>query len=367
MLTIRGLSPSTLARLSWPRSTLPARPLHVLVCIADHFEPKRQTNSKAVAADRVLRWVREYPAAVARFGDSRGRPPQHTFFYPAEEYEPELLESLATLCRQGLGEVEVHLHHDRDTSDGLRQQLLTFTSALYETHGLLARDAAGRITYGFIHGNWALDNSRPDGRWCGVNNELSVLIETGCYADFTMPSAPAACQTRTINSIYYAQDDPLRPKSHDIGTRARVSAEQPADSLLMIQGPLTLNWNRRKYGLLPGIDNGELTGHNPPTLARFWNWLAADVHVAGQPDWRFIKLHTHGAWEANTGMLLGEPMQAFHQSLREFADRSDWFHYYYVTAREMAAAVHALEESKAWPDDSLRHCVGRALHEVSGA
>src|SRR5258707_498316 len=71
--------------------------------------------------------------------------------------------------------------------------------------------------YAFIHGNWALDNSRPDGRWCGINNELDVLRETGCFADFTLPSAPSPCQTSTINRIYYAVDDPKRPKSHDTG------------------------------------------------------------------------------------------------------------------------------------------------------
>ena len=76
-------------------------------------------------------------------------------------------------------------------------------------HGLLACDRrTGRPAYGFIHGNWALDNSRPDGRWCGVNNELDVLRETGCYADFTFPSAPSPTQPRKINSIYYAVDDP---------------------------------------------------------------------------------------------------------------------------------------------------------------
>ena len=70
-----------------------------------------------------------------------------------------------------------------------------------ERHGLLSRDRyTGEVGYGFIHGNWALDNSRPDGRMCGVDNELDVLRETGCYADFTLPSAPSPTQTRKINS-----------------------------------------------------------------------------------------------------------------------------------------------------------------------
>ena len=83
--------------------------------------------------------------------------------------------------------------------------MLAFKELLADRHGLLARRRdTGELPYGFIHGNWALDNSRPDGRCCGVNNELAILRETGCYADFTLPSAPSPAQTAKINSIYYA-------------------------------------------------------------------------------------------------------------------------------------------------------------------
>src|SRR5262249_33803104 len=152
---------------------------------------------------RVERWVRDYPRRLGRFRDSDGRPPRHTFFYPPEEYAEEYLDGLAGLCRAGFGEVEVHVHHDRDTEEGLRATLLAYKDLLATRHGLLSRRrATGELVYGFIHGNWALCNSRPDGRWCGVNNELRILRETGCYADFTMPSAPSATQTRKINSLY---------------------------------------------------------------------------------------------------------------------------------------------------------------------
>jgi hypothetical protein len=162
-----------------------------------------------------------------------------------------------------------------------------------------------------------------------------------------MPSAPALCQTQTINSIYYATDDPRRPMSHNRGVPARVGGVPPPESLLLIQGPLMLNWRRRKYGLLPSIVNGDLTPLRPPTLARLWQWLSAGVCVGGRPDWRFVKLHTHGAVDSNANMLLGEPMHQFHTALAAFAAEHDWFHYYYVTAREMAELVHAIERGEA--------------------
>lgn len=309
--------------------------IHLLLCVADHYEPGWGDASAATARARVQRWLRQYPRLFGELRDSDGRPPQHTFFYPIEQYAPELLDGLAELCRAGFGEVEVHLHHDHDTAAALRQKLLDFKHLLAERHGLLARHRdTGELSYGFIHGNWALDNARPDGRWCGVNNELDVLRETGCYADFTMPSAPAPAQTRKINSIYYAVDDPLHPMSHDTGLDAG-TAPPLEKSLLLIQGPLLLDWRRRKWGLLPRLENGCLQFSQPPTLERLRLWVLARVQVAQRPDWYFVKLHTHGATERNQAVLLDAPMVRFHRALAEYAAIHPRFHVHYVTSREM--------------------------------
>src|SRR5262249_11774740 len=184
---------------------------------------------------RVARWVEEYPRLFGGFRDSDGRPPRHTFFYPMEKYDAEHIEALAGLCRAGFGEVEIHLHHDGDTAATLRDKLLAYKEVLAQRHGLLARHrATGEAAYGFIHGDWALDNSGPGGRCCGVTGELDVLRRTGCYADFTLPAAPEPAQTRKINSIYYAAGDPRRPKSHDRGTDVR-AAPAPATALMLNQ------------------------------------------------------------------------------------------------------------------------------------
>ena len=312
-------------------------PTHVLLCIADHYEPRWGEAPSDVARSRVQAWAREYPRLFSGFRDSDGRPPRHTFFFPAEEYEPEHLDALASLCRAGFGEVEVHLHHDGDTSANLRKTLLEFKETLSRRHGLLARDPqTGEPVYAFIHGNWALDNSRPDGRWCGVNDELDALRETGCYADFTMPSAPSPTQTRTINSLYYAVDDPDRPKSHDRGI-ALGSAPRPERSLMMIQGPLTLDWKRRR------VENGCIQGNQPAHIDRLDAWISAGVRVPSRPDWFFVKLYTHGATEENQHALLGPPMVAFHQGLARRAKSDPSFHFHYVTAREMYNLARAAE------------------------
>jgi hypothetical protein len=331
---------------AWPKRRLPRgdEQVHLLLCIADHYEPFFGPVSREQALARVSRWVDEYPKRFSRLRDSDGRPPRHTFFYPIEQYDAEILDMLAELCRQGFGEVEVHLHHDHDTAANLRRTLTEYCARLADRHGLLARDRrTGGIQYGFVHGDWALDNSRPDGHCCGVDNELEVLRQTGCYADFTLPSAPSPTQTRTINTIYYARGVSGRSRSHESGIPAGTGAA-PSESLLLIQGPLVFNWRQRKWGLLPRLENGCLQASQPPDIARLPSWLRTRVQVPARSDWYFVKLHAHGAPEDSHATLLGEPMVRFHNALARFAERNVAFHYHYVTAREMCNLVHAAED-----------------------
>jgi hypothetical protein len=326
------------------RRRRPRGPVHVILCLADHYEPDWYAKSPEEAMARVERWAREYPERFGNLRDSDGRPPQHTFFYPMETYNPDHLDALAELCRGGYGEVEVHLHHDKDTAESLRAKLLEYREVLAGRHGLLSRDRfTGELAYGFIHGNWSLDNARADGCWCGVTNELAVLHETGCYADFTLPCAPERAQTRKINSIYYARGTPGRSKGHDRGTDVG-AGPRPDDALMLIQGPLMLDWGSRKAGLLPRIENGIVHADRPPSIRRLGLWLKARVQVASRPDWFFVKLHTHGAHgEATDELLLGESLAQFYRDLARRAEADPDFHVHYVTAREMYNLVRAAE------------------------
>jgi hypothetical protein len=327
------------------------RPVHVFLAVCDHYEPEWGRPSRAVALDRVRAWTDAYPRQFEDIADSRGRSPQHTFFFPADEYRPEYLDELRTLCDSGRGDVDIHLHHDHDTPTGLTETLSSFRDTLVNRHGLLRVDPrTGAPAYGFIHGNWSLCNSRPDGRWCGVDQELGILRDTGCYADFTLPSAPSPTQTRIVNSIYHASDIPGRRGSHNFGVPARVGTPPPAGSLPLIQGPLALNWRSRKHGLLPRIENADLTWRNPPSLARFQLWCDAGVHVQGRPDWLFVKLHTHGCQPDNQRMWLDGTARAFHQALAKHAANWPGLRYHYVTAWEMAQLVRQAEAGRTQPD-----------------
>ncbi len=318
-------------------------PVHVMFCFVDHFEPMWRGADLATQRARVDRWCSDYRALASRHRDADGRPPQHTFFYPEEEYAEEHLDKLAELCRDGFGEIEVHLHHDNDTEANFRTSIARFCKVLHERHGALSRDPFdGQLKFGFIHGNWCLDNSRADGRWCGLNNELVLLRELGCYADFTLPSAPSDTQTRTSNSIYYATDDPERPRSHDHGVPVHVGGKASGD-LMIVQGPLGLNWRDRRAGVLPRIENADVRGQQPPTPARVDAWVRTGVHVEGRPDWVFIKIHTHGTQEADMDALLGDACERMHAHLESAYNDGERYVLHYVTARETYNIVKAAE------------------------
>jgi len=310
---------------------------HLVISFCDHFEPFHHAD-KAGALGRVANWDREFTAIANAFQDSGGQAPRHTFFYPIEQYDADVVESIAQLCRKTSSEVEIHLHHENDDAASLLA-LIEQGKRDLAAHGLLSEGQR----FAFIHGNWALDNSHPEGKHCGVSGELEVLRRAGCYADFTMPSAPSPTQARTINSIYYATSSP-QPKSHDRGEAAGVSTRRHRDDLrklLMVQGPLGPNWAWRKFGVLPRLENGDLTGANPPTQRRLGVWRRLGARIAARPDVIFIKLHTHGAIERNSAMLLGAPMRAFHQLLATSGIR-----FHYATAREMVNMIHAIEDGK---------------------
>jgi hypothetical protein len=333
----------------------PARPVTVHLMFADHFEPYWGRSTDAVARARVATWTERWPEIADRQRDDGGRPARWTFFYPQEEYRPELLESLAGLVRGGVADVEIHIHHDGEGEADFMHRMRTFISVLSDDHGLLHQED-GRPVFAFIHGNWALDNSRPDGRWCGLNNELTLLRELGCYADFTMPAAPDPCQTRLVNAVYWAVDDPARPKSHDTGMLVAAGASPPRDALLCIQGPLTLRRHPR-WRVLPSLEVGELAAYAAPSRSRAEHWLNAAPRLGND---LFLKLYTHGAPEKNAGPLLGGFIDETIRHVRVACHRRGW-RLQHVTAWKMNQRIRSYSDpvtSGQEPAPAPRDAVG---------
>ena len=387
-------------RSIWHRPRDVAGPRHLLFCVADHFEPfgwvTRDGGGGPAGVSRedrmalVETWAGQYPRSVEGVSDADGHPPRHTFFCSPDDYDETWMNRLVALCRMGHAEVELHIHHRNDTAASLKEKLTSFRDLLRDRHGLLGSwrrtgvgfqvsgvrrrtngeevsvavpsslDVHSDIAYGFVHGNWALCNARPDGDWCGVNEELSVLNETGCYADFTYPSAPSPTQPIMVNSIYRAWDRPEgrgqesgvavatpEVRSHRSVVSSQAAEEEdsaPRPSLMLIQGPLALDWRRRKWGFFPRIDNGGITHFNPPAPGRVDLWAKQHIHIGGRPEWVFVKTYCHGMIPSTSRVFLGGAMRRAHEHLqRRYNDGQGWS-LHYVTAREMHNIARAAED-----------------------
>ncbi|MDP4536379.1 hypothetical protein Q3O60_09270 [Alkalimonas collagenimarina] len=332
-------------------------PKHILFCFVDHFEPQWKNKDIDRERARVDRWYTDYPAMAKQHVDADGHHPKHTFFYPEEEYRHEHLAKLADLSARGYGEIEIHLHHDNDTAENLTLTLTNFAKVLHEQHGALpVHPETGQIQYAFIHGNWALDNSLPGGKHCGVDNELKVLKDTGCYVDMTLPSAPSPAQTSTINSIYYATGRDGQCKSHDTGVEVEVGKAASGD-LMILQGPLGLNFKWRTKSGMPHIENSDVRKTMPLLQTRIDQWVNSNIHVKGRPEWVFIKVHTHGAQEGDMDTLLGEPRHFLHDYLEDKYNDGNDYVLHYVSAREMYNIAKAAEAGMSGNPNDFRDYV----------
>jgi hypothetical protein len=287
--------------------------------------------------------------------DADGTKFRHTNFYPAEQYHSEILDVMAEMQAEGLGEVEVHLHHGverPDTAENLKQTLVGFRDTLAEKHKCLSHiNGEDKPMYAFVHGNLALANS-CGGRFCGVDNEMGILRDTGCYADMTLPSAPDQSQVAVINQVYECALPMTESAPHRRGKRVAVHGKQ-LKLPLIFTGPLVFNWTRRINGLpVPRIDDGALTANQRLDTARFNRWKSANVTIEGKSDWVFVKLYCHGFFDHDQSVCIGEDARRFFGGIVEESVKSRAFKVHFATAREASnIALAAIDGNGGDPND----------------
>ena len=355
---------------------------HLIFIVANHFEPgyneipnERGGLGVTLDWDLQLRRLDDWCVKARNIGeavrDHDGTAFRHTNFYPIEQYDRRILDRMAELQDAGFGEVEIHLHHGvkhPDTAANLRETLVRYRDILAEEHKCLSRESETDVPqYAFVHGNWTLGNS-ADGWCCGVDSEMEILAETGCYVDMTLPSAPHRSQVARINAIYEC-GNPLNERApHRSGPSLKVG-DKPRLPVIF-SGPLVFDWEQRKLGIpIPKIDNGALTANYPLSAARFERWRGARIGVLGRPDWVFVKLYCHGFFDQDQPAVIGDSMRAFLDQTLEFAERSGRFKLHFASAREafnmVMAAVDGCEGNPgAYRDYRLRQIMRTAASQV---
>jgi hypothetical protein len=338
---------------------------HLVFVVANHFEPG--LGSEAIA--RLEKWCDLARATGDAIRDHDGTPFRHTNFFPAEQYERPLLEMMSELQADGYGEVEIHLHHgvdEPDTAANTRRMLETFRDTLAEEHKCLSREnAGGQPKYAFVHGNWALANS-AGGRFCGVDNEMQILADTGCYADFTLPSVPFQSQVPRINAIYQCDNSFAAARPHRSGPGLKVGDELRLP--VIVTGPLVFDWTRRVRGLpVPRLEDGALAQNYPLNLNRLEHWRSAGISVKGRPQWTFIKLYSHGFFDMDQDAMIGEQLRRFMNEVLEFGERTGEFQVHFASAREAFNMVVAAVEGKSGSPGAFRDYKLRQIRDEPSA
>jgi len=319
-------------------------PTHVIFQFVDHFE-------LADKPPRLSEWMSKYPELASRHADADGVNPKHTWFYALDLMRENELEQLRKLVSGGFGEIELHWHHSHDTPASFLRKLRAGLK-VFQKYGFMRPIEEGKDgCFAFIHGNWSLNNSCGD-KFCGVDNEIALLKQAGCYGDFTFPALYSAAQPNMVNSIYYADFKP-GSAGYFKGRRASIGCREAESDFLIFEGPFSINWRDWRFKWHPAIEDGDIgksCTHWDPV--RIDSWIRQGIHVRGRPDWVFVKVFCHGGQDYQ--YVLGkETDRMFSYLEKKYNDGSNYV-LHYVTSREAYNIVKAAEDGKSGDPNQFR-------------
>jgi len=317
----------------------------IIFTVVDHFEPSKRDGEKGI--EDVRTWCKKYADTAGLHTDSDGVHPLHTWFYRYDYPSPECVNILSEYVYKGFGEIEFHLHHGNDTSESFRKQIEDGLEWFNQFGAMISADPGLNKRFAYIAGNWALDNGAGDDALSGVNNEIEILANLGCYADFTFPAFGSPAQPRKVNSIYYATDTP-EPKSYDTGVDLKAGMKDMGD-LVIFQGPLYIDWENAFF------DYASFEHFTPFFEKRIEYWINSGIHVENRPEWLFIKLHTHGMQSRD--VFLGQQLDSLHSNIEKYCSQED-IRLHYASAREAYnIAIAAVANETDNPDNYRNYLV----------
>ena len=327
------------------RPTVKDQPIDIMFLFVDHFELNGYQ-------DRLEAWTTGYPAIAKKHFDSDGHHPKHSFFYALDLMHEHELVAMKPVVDSGYGEFELHWHHDHDTPDSFVRKL-DAAMEIFHKHGYMKPYEQGQKScFSFIHGNWSLGNSRSD-NFCGVDNEVQILKDQGCYADFTYPALFSEAQPPMVNNVYYCQNLD-QASCYFQGRDASVNTPQKEDEFLIFQGPMSINLKDWRHKWHPTIEDGDINQfptHDDPK--RINAWMNQGIHVKGRPEWQFVKIFCHGAQDHKS--VVSETTDRMHDYIEKHYNDGEKYRLHYVSAREAYNILKAAEDGLSGNPNQFRN------------
>ena len=195
----------------------------------------------------------------------------HTYFYPAEQYDRGPARNARRALPRRMGRSR---HSSASWMSCIPTPPKTPGSAYriprppaFRHRCLAFEEGSTAPRYAFVHGNFALANCAA-GRDCGVDSEMQILAETGCYADLTMPDRPLASRANRKTQFRVrvrasARSAAPHRKGNDLAV-GRVPANLSADGARSARNRSS---SARLRSLKPALENGGFTGADPHDAA----------------------------------------------------------------------------------------------------
>ena len=199
-------------------------------------------------------------------------------------------------------EFQVHLHHEHlvgndgdwdeihrvvkgrtdPQQDERRLHYLLRTELAIQRHDT----GAPLDRWAFVHGMWALNGS--DRAVCQIDNEIEILMEHGCWGDFTFPAARYHCDPTILEQPYTCR--PFKaPKAYDDRRGEPMAVDVGAGA---IRDGRFLIWNSRAKHNVCSLDH-----YDPSDLSRVRqadnivsSWLANCPVI---DNVLYVKTHAH--------------------------------------------------------------------------
>jgi hypothetical protein len=313
-------------------------PVHVYIAVCDYFQPFSGNASQEIAEHRVVTWCKEYSRLAKLHTDSSGKFPVHSLFYSEEDYNPQLLDRLYRPYKENLTDIEIMLPVANEPADRFRRKLEEFRDVLFHHHGYLRKGADEKICYGFSYGVKPPYAYTTEHHLSNTYNRIKILIDTGCFADFTCYiNRHGKKKLTTSNSNIHSENE---------NRTGSLSSILPQDwtikNLLTIQDPGVFKWNTGTLRIFPFFENGEISAIKKFLPFRADLWLQNCIGIETQVKHLFVKLHTFGGLDQNIRYLLGEHGLHLMWNYIEKLCSSNNFVLHYVSAWEMFTSISSI-------------------------